>query len=211
MSGNPDLEAWRAKLLAERAALQESSSATADSRSPVTLDQQSVGRLSRMDALQVPALAHRGLIVVQSNIILDYLARETGCFLPNSEQDQWRAREWLSWEADAITNVAKVRHYNRFRKGDPAVMDYFTPLAESALDVVNAALEGRDWLVGEACSIADLGCWGRMVFMAEGGLEITRWPNIEAWSKRIAAMPGTPVSSVARCGPAPVPPSIPSI
>jgi len=29
-----------------------------------------------------------------------------------------------------------------------------------------------------------------MVFMAEGGLEITRWPNIEAWSKRIAAMPG---------------------
>jgi len=139
---------------------------------------------------QVPALAHRGLIVVQSNIILDYLARETGCFLPTSEQDQWRAREWLSWEADAITNVAKVRHYNRFRKVDPAVMDYFTPLAESALDVVDAALAGRDWLVGDACSIADLGCWGRMVFMAEGGLEITRWPNIEAWSKRIAAMPG---------------------
>jgi len=100
---------------------------------------------------QVPALAHRGLIVVQSNIILDYLARETGCFLPTSEQDQWRAREWLSWEADAITNVAKVRHYNRFRKVDPAVMDYFTPLAESALDVVDAALAGRDWLVGDAC------------------------------------------------------------
>ena len=139
---------------------------------------------------QVPALAHRGLVVVQSNIILDYLARETGCFLPTSEQDQWRAREWLSWEADAITNVAKVRHYNRFRKVDPAVMDYFTPLAESALDVVDAALQGRDWLVGDACSIADLGCWGRMVFMAEGGLEITRWPNIAAWSKRIADMPG---------------------
>jgi DnaK suppressor protein len=57
MCGNPDLEAWRAKLLAERAALQESSSATVDSRSPVTLDQQSVGRLSRMDALQVQAMA----------------------------------------------------------------------------------------------------------------------------------------------------------
>ena len=139
---------------------------------------------------QVPALKHRGLVIVQSNIILDYLARETGYFLPDNEQDQWRAREWLSWEADAVTNVAKVRHYNRFRKVDPAVMDYFTPLATSALDVVDAALKDRDWLVADTCTIADLGCWGRMVFMAEGGLEISNWPNIEAWSKRITALPG---------------------
>jgi glutathione S-transferase len=139
---------------------------------------------------QVPALAHRGLIIVQSNIILDYLARETGHFLATNEQDQWRAREWLSWEADAITNVAKVRHYNRFRKVDPAVMDYFTPLAHGALDVVDAALVGRDWLVGDTCTIADLGCWGRMVFMAEGGLEIERWPNIERWSNQITSMSG---------------------
>lgn len=139
---------------------------------------------------QVPALAHRGLIIVQSNIILDYLARETGHYLAANEQDQWRAREWLSWEADAITNVAKVRHYNRFREVDPAVIDYFTPLANSALDVVDAALVGRDWLVGDTCTIADLGCWGRMVFMAEGGLEIERWPNIQRWSNQIMNMPG---------------------
>ena len=139
---------------------------------------------------QVPALKHRGLVVVQSNIILDYLARETGCFLPASEQDQWRAREWLSWEADAITNVATVRYYNRFRKAAPAVMDYFTPLATSALDVVETALAGRDWLVDDTCTIADLGCWGRMVFMDEAGLNISRWPNIESWSKRIAAITG---------------------
>jgi glutathione S-transferase len=51
-------------------------------------------------------------------------------------------------------------------------------------------LEGREWLVGEACSIADIGCWGRMVFMAEGGLNIARWPNLEAWAKRLKALPG---------------------
>ena len=69
-------------------------------------------------------------------------------------------------------------------------MDYFTPLAEAALDIVDSALSGKDWLIGDTCTIADLGCWGRMVFMAEGGLEIDRWPNIKAWSGRIAAMPG---------------------
>jgi glutathione S-transferase len=139
---------------------------------------------------QVPALDHRGLTIVQSNVILDYLARTTGHFEGATEQDRWTAREWLSWEADAITNVAKVRHFSRFRTVDPAVMDHFRPLAEAALGFVDRALSGREWLVGSSCTIADIGCWGRMVFMAEGGLEIERWPNLVAWADRIKAMPG---------------------
>jgi glutathione S-transferase len=141
---------------------------------------------------QVPALRHRGLTIVQSNVILDYLARTTGRFAGTTDQARWTAREWLSWEADAITNVAKVRHYSRFRAVHPAVMDYFRPLAEAALGFVDAALaDGRDWLVGEdAPSIADLACWGRMVFMAEAGIDIARWPHLEAWSRRLAALPG---------------------
>ena len=35
---------------------------------------------------QVPALRHRGLTIVQSNIILDYLARTTGHFAGATEQ-----------------------------------------------------------------------------------------------------------------------------
>lgn len=139
---------------------------------------------------QVPALRHNGLTIVQSNVILDYLARATGRFEGACEQDRWTAREWLSWEADNITNIAKVRHYSRFRQVDPAVMAYFRPLAEDALTFVDKALAGRSWLVGDTCTIADLGCFGRMVFMAEGGIEVSRWPNVEAWIGRIRAMPG---------------------
>lgn len=139
---------------------------------------------------QVPALRHRGLTIVMSNLILDYLARTTGHFEPASEQDRWHAREWLCWENDAITNVARVRHFARFRKVAPEVTAHFTPLAEAALGFIDTALEGREWLVGDACSIADIGCWGRMVFMAEGGFDIARWPNLEAWSLRLKAMPG---------------------
>jgi len=139
---------------------------------------------------KVPALQHRGLTVVDSNVILDYLARTTARFEPASEQGRWQAREWLAWEAGNLTNVAKVRHYSRFREVDPAVMAYYRPLAEEALAFVDQALARRDWLVGERCSIADLGCWGRMVFMAEGGLAIERWPNLLRWSGAIEAMPG---------------------
>ena len=138
----------------------------------------------------VPSLRHRGLTILQSNVILDYLARTTGHFEPSSEQERWRAREWLSWEADRITYVAKVRHAMRFRAVDPAVMAQFRPLADTALGFVDNWLNSREWLVGNRCSIADIGCWGRMVFMAEGGFDIARWPHLQAWSRRLTAMPG---------------------
>lgn len=53
--------AWRAahepRLRAELQELTDASAATSDDRSPVALDQQSVGRLSRMDAMQSRAMA----------------------------------------------------------------------------------------------------------------------------------------------------------
>jgi len=68
-------------------------------------------------------------------------------------------------------------------------MAYFRPLAEAAIGFVDTALAGRDWLVGKRPAIADIGCWGRMVFMAEGGMDIAEWPNVHAWSSRLAALP----------------------
>ncbi len=121
----------------------------------------------------VPSLRHRGLTILQSNVILDYLARETGHFEGATEQERWQAREWLSWEADHITAVAKVRHSARFKASHPEVIAEYRP----------------GWLVGDKCTIADIGCWGRMVFMAEGGFDIANWPYLEAWSRRLKAMP----------------------
>ena len=52
-----DPDAFRRRLEDERATLTADSDSAADDRAPVTLDQQSVGRLSRMDAMQVQAMA----------------------------------------------------------------------------------------------------------------------------------------------------------
>ncbi|HYI04185.1 MAG TPA: glutathione binding-like protein, partial [Reyranella sp.] len=60
----------------------------------------------------------------------------------------------------------------------------------AALDFADKSLQGREWLVGDACSIADIGCWGRMVFAAEGGLPLDARPNLAAWRDRLTAMPG---------------------
>ncbi|HWB48021.1 MAG TPA: glutathione S-transferase family protein [Stellaceae bacterium] len=138
----------------------------------------------------VPSLKHKGLTILQSNVILDYLARETGHFEGRSEQDKWRAREWLSWEADHITAVARVRHSARFRKMHDEVIAEFRPRAEAALSFVDKTVTDQAFLVGDYPTIADIGCWGRMVFMAEGGFAIADWPHLEAWAGRLKAMPG---------------------
>ena len=59
MSGRDDLDlaAIRRTLEGERDDLFEASAKTAEDRSPVEVDPQTVGRLSRMDAIQVQAMA----------------------------------------------------------------------------------------------------------------------------------------------------------
>ena len=52
-----DLDTFRARLTAEAGELRAQGAASRADRAPVTLDQQSVGRLSRMDALQAQAMA----------------------------------------------------------------------------------------------------------------------------------------------------------
>ncbi len=52
-----DLSAFREKLFSRRAELEEEDRLSEADRAPVALDQDSVGRLSRIDAMQVRAMA----------------------------------------------------------------------------------------------------------------------------------------------------------
>ncbi|GGC29583.1 molecular chaperone DnaK [Novosphingobium marinum] len=52
-----DEDAARHRLIARREQLDEEDRISAESRAPVALEQDSVGRLSRMDAMQVQAMA----------------------------------------------------------------------------------------------------------------------------------------------------------
>src|SRR6202162_891168 len=102
----------------------------------------------------VPSLKHKGLTILQSNVILDYLARETGHFEGKTEQARWQAREWLSGEADHITAVARVRHSARFRKMHDEVIAEFWPRAEAALSFVDKTVTDRNFLVEDYTTLA---------------------------------------------------------
>ena len=57
MQASQDAASIRARLLEQRSALAADSKDAAESRAPVQLDQTSVGRLSRMDAMQAGFLS----------------------------------------------------------------------------------------------------------------------------------------------------------
>jgi DnaK suppressor protein len=70
-----DLKKYRKRLLDARAEIKTLSKTTAEARKPVALDQSAVGRLSRMDAIQVQAMQleterRRGLELQRINVAL---------------------------------------------------------------------------------------------------------------------------------------------
>lgn len=100
-----DLEQITRKLKAMREALLSESADSADSRATVTLDQQSVGRLSRMDALQGQAMAkaeeeRRQLMVRRIDAALTRLERED--FGECIECGEWISAKRLEWDPTVL-------------------------------------------------------------------------------------------------------------
>lgn len=140
---------------------------------------------------QVPALRHDDNIVVQSNVIVEYLADLHGKFV-GAGHARWQAKEWMAWEADRLAPpVYRTRFFTRFAPStDPVIQKYFRDAADNGLKVLEAGLAGRDWLVGNAPSIADVACWSPIAFAAEGNIDLGAFANIRAWSERMAQLPG---------------------
>ena len=51
-------------------------------------------------------------------------------------------------------------------------------------------LAGREFLVGERYTIADIGLYAYTHVAPEGGFELEPYPAIRAWLERVAAQPG---------------------
>ena len=50
--------------------------------------------------------------------------------------------------------------------------------------------KGRDWIVGDAPTIADFACCGYLYYPEPFGFARAEWPNIDRWLSNIAALPG---------------------
>lgn len=143
---------------------------------------------------QVPLLVDNtnGRNLVQSAAILDYLADATGKFGGASAEERQLCREWMYWEFDRLAAPVFRMRGQRFgmRSITQATAEMYITEGNMALKVLDDHLNGRDWIVGKAASIADIDIFGVVDYAPAGGFNLASYPNITAWIARMKALPG---------------------
>jgi len=145
---------------------------------------------------EVPVLEHRQAArtrrLVQSGVILTYLAEHFGQYGHRDQDERWSIQEWLAWDNQRMSGgPALLRYLKRWvPETDPAVLRFIEARARRALDQLSAGLAGTGWLVGGRPTIADLAACAYAFWLDEAGFDATQWPAIPAWLTKIAALPG---------------------
>jgi glutathione S-transferase len=143
---------------------------------------------------EVPVLELGGKRLTQSGVILDRLARETGKFAPQGEEEREDCWRWILFDNHKFTNFFAVHRFLRtfVKSADPAVLAFVKGRAEIAYGIVDEHLSGRAFMLGERPTIADISMAGYVFFSPEEtGFDVpASYPAIEAWRNRIKALPG---------------------
>ena len=150
----------------------------------------------RIPLLEIPG---RGFLW-ESHAIISFLA-ERSALIPKDALDRARVWQWLCFEQYNLEpNVATVRFWlHSLHKTEAELGEKLTDkrrLGWAALDVLEQGLAGREYLVANGFSLADIGLYAYTHVAEEGGFPLERYPAIRAWCARIAARPGhLPITS----------------
>jgi glutathione S-transferase len=144
---------------------------------------------------EAPVLEDGPLMLSQSGVILDHLARKHGRFGGESEAERREVLRWILFDNHKFTSyLATFRFLKCFmpKEPDPAVMGWLKGRMDAALAIAEKELAGRDFIAGPALTIADLSMAGYLFYPAEehGYDWAASHPAIARWLARIAAMPG---------------------
>ena len=144
---------------------------------------------------EAPVLVHGDKKISQSGVILTYLARRSGKYLPDGEDEELEALRWIIFDNQKVNGfLGPFRFLKNFAKpaGDPAVLAFFKGRIDGNLAIVNKRLEGRKFLLGDRPTIADVSLAGYLYYPAEEfGFDIGKdHPAIAVWRERIKALPG---------------------
>jgi glutathione S-transferase len=143
--------------------------------------------LAMNPAGQVPTIVlDDGRPLAQSNAIMLYLAVGSP-LIPADPYQRAKMFEWLFWEQYSHEpTVAVVRFQMKYlgrprSELDPALI----AKAEAALALLERALAGRPYLVGDDLTLADIALVAYTRFAHDGGFELADYPALEAWVRRV--------------------------
>lgn len=139
---------------------------------------------------QVPVIDDSGTVLADSNAILVYLTTKygEGRWLPTDPVGAALVQRWFSVAAGPLAaGPMAARLVTVF----DAPLDAPVLIAQShaLLGVIEAELDGRDYLLGESASLADIACYSYIAHAPEGNVSLDNYPRVRAWLARIEQLP----------------------
>src|ERR671927_939111 len=129
----------------------------------------------------------------ESNAILWYFGEGTR-FVPDDRYERAQVLQWMFFEQyDHEPSLAVVRFWVAYSGRPEAFADRREERMKAgyrALDAMERHLAGRDWLVGDGYTLADIALYAYTHVAHEGGFELERYAGVRAWLERVAAEPG---------------------
>jgi glutathione S-transferase len=145
-------------------------------------------------ALRVPTLVlDDGRPLAESGAILWYFGEGTR-FVPEDKYERAQMLQWMFFEQyDHEPAIAVVRFWLAYSGRPEAFADRLedrTKAGHRALAAMERHLDGREYLVGDGLTLADIALYAYTHVAHEGGFDLGAYPSVRAWVDRVAAEPG---------------------
>ena len=145
-------------------------------------------------ALRVPTLElDDGQFLAESNAILWYFG-DGSSYVPADQLERARVLQWMFFEQYEVEPTVAVARFWITLLGE---REKYAEELESkwragnrALAALEGHLDGRDWLVGDRFTIADISLYAYSHLAEEGDFDLERYPNVQTWIEHVAAVPG---------------------
>ncbi|MGI3212289.1 glutathione S-transferase family protein [Roseovarius tibetensis] len=143
---------------------------------------------------EVPVLVDGAATLTQSGVIQIYVSEMTGKFGGATPEEAREVMRWMFWDNHKLSGQAGMtRFLMNFlpeNKRPAEVISFMQGRLKAAYTALDTHLSGRDWIVGEAPTNADLSCCGYLFYPEPFGFDRADWPEIDRWLGNIERLPG---------------------
>jgi len=140
---------------------------------------------------QIPLLELAdGRRIAESNAILFFLAQDTP-YWPLNHFDRAKVLQWMFFEQYKHEPSIAVARFIRMyamdaREGE---LEKLMSKGNDALAIMDQHLAGQSWFVGSGPTIADIALYAYTHVAADGGFNLSSYPNVLAWMDRFSDHP----------------------
>jgi glutathione S-transferase len=144
---------------------------------------------------RIPVLQAGDRFIPESNAACYYVA-DASSLIPSDRFDHADMLRWMFWEQyNHEPNIATLRFWmrwigvERLTEAQRLQMPAKRQAGLAALKLIDERLEGRDWLVGDGVTLADICLFAYTHVADEADFELDLYPNLVRWMEQIMTLP----------------------